>query len=369
MKEYDIEAASKLLPTAALPGLTCGDTRQLARRLAVTGMINCRPLWQTSESCIAALRYDVGNPGPVIAVCDILANESVQIASRPAFAVPLLFLRSLMNCHSSEWNTLRDNVSGELEPLLSMDATLGGSLTIEAINNLLENTDLQNTFCFDRDGSDLENNVAAAVELVAPEEPRCQFQKTIARVLDELWIEDLLDSDFGEWRIPSCAVLSAISFAEELQDRTSVWLRCVNAPVNQDEEWSNGIGLSVNRKMAGDEYGAQLLAVGHLVKNNAVAEAGYFAPVVESMSEQGASYDGTAHLNIISNLVESEQFELAWNASLSAGYWMAKSRRSVPNEMMQLQGKIAKDHFPDQLWPAVRENLLAMGFSVETLDV
>ena len=84
--------------------------------------------------------------------------------------------------------------------------------------------------------------------------------------------------------------------------------------------------------MAGNEYAPKCKVASSSLENEALDEAGEFAPVVQAMAKDGENYDGTAHLNLIESLVDSGDYQLAWNASLRAGFWICKSRSAVPNK-------------------------------------
>lgn len=354
--------ATDLLRLGATPP-PIGDA---TRSLLACGLTNCLPLLALGDDALVVLRARVGSASPVVAIADIASGESMQIAASIETLVPALFVNSLIDVPAGRWPSIGEDTHDSLSALVCMDWALGGSSRLVDYEAVLSDQGIRQAFS---EGAEHEVRYAQmirAISLVAPGDLRSAFQSILLNLNQASDPGDVAAFDLGAWSEPGQVVMAAAESqaGEPKGARAIAQVLCCSA--NQDIEWINGDGVSIFRKEAASPSQGSLAAA-HKLKSACPVDR-CLALVVSRMNKQGAAYDGRAHLKLLKILSDMQRYRTAWNFALTAGFWIYQRTGSVPLELTVLQGRIAREYLPHDVWPIVYNNLRAIGISASVLE-
>ncbi len=344
-------------------GLIPPDMPRTWQRLATVGALDVWPLAQISSSQILGIRALPGveaRERPVVIV-DLTLCEQMMLAASSATLVPIWTTLKQVHGSSSDWLAWGSKVRSS--EVAELHEWLGGQDGLAPLEAMLGCEDLRRALCSDLEGMLWSEALPNALSIAAPDDPRGSFQQTIDDLARKGWGETALEAvTFGHWSEPGVLLTAWHARPHNQQDRLPYLKAAAGKAAGHDAAWLDRIGLPDDLGTAARENGAPTLIACKLVElatslqNDDPAMAAVLAH-----SAAKANYNGRAHLDAIRPLLDNDDPEAAWNAAMTAAFWIFQRRGSVPGDLMMMICKLAEEVDQEHLWPVVAEQVRAMG--------
>lgn len=336
------------------------------RRFVTTGLIDCLPIATIDQTRLVVFRagVDSDNALPGVAVADFVAGESMLIASEIINFIPIWVVTRLVNTSATEWDVWKCLDEAEWQSLVALYRQLGGHDDLQPLQDLLNDVELKAALCRDMDGELWSTRLPDAFEIAAPSDGRGRFQKTLAKVFEQGWLHDLDFSTFARWRPPLETALGVFGDPPDQADLLNLLLAASRRPSSHDASWSRLVGVGEFSGTAARETGAPILTARALAQNAPAGWRGPLSAAVQSLATAGSAYNGRAHLELIASLKTEEDHIGAWQAALTAGFWIYHRYGKVPAEVQLLYGRLSREVSSESVWQVVARNLSTMGVEI-----
>lgn len=344
-------------------GLAPAADEQFSRRLATTGLIDCLPLAAIDRARLVVLRAmrPSDRLAPGVAVADIVAGESMLIAGHPSTFLPVWAVTRLVHGTTAEWDACQGWGKGEWELLIALHHRLGGDDELHGLHEVFSDRTLRAALCRDLDGDLWSARLPDAFAAAAPTDGRARVQRVLAEVATHGWMPALDPSTFGAWRGPLETSLGLRGNPPDPAVLLNVLRAAARRPSSHDASWAGLVGVGGCSGTAAKDHGAPILTARALAERSPADWTGPWARAVRSLAAAGSSYDGRAHLEIVESLCADGDHAGAWQAVLTACFWMFRRYGRVHGEVQLLCGRLARELSPEGVWPTVARNLRAMG--------
>jgi hypothetical protein len=336
---------------------------QINRRLLTTGIIDCYPIFKVNEHQVIAFRADVEpeSDTPGIAIVDIFNGESMIICSGMESFIPIWIITLLTNVNSRQWIYWQNIKDTEWESLTEFHRKLGGIDEIKYLKEILKNGDLHFVLSSNWRGDLDETRLPEVLAMVAPSDLRGVFQKTLQKIKQSSWVPDLDTSSFSTWQPPLDTSLAILSNPQQKNILKKVLLAALRRPNSHDAFWAEADGVSDFSGCAGKKYGPPILTAKTFVENISEEWENPYFVSTKALSQDGPSYNGNDHLALVKKLKSVDDICGAWQAALSAAFWIYKRYGIVHSDIQLLLGKLSLDVPSEVLQYFVKCNLISMG--------